>query len=163
METVNFSEVKEELLSNLKRRTLIPILGSGFTRNCPSTNGKVPSGEDYSQHMINQLLESQKFNEEDKETLIKQSFSTICDIYFELTDKDTRRKYLYDNFTNVSIQENKKSFCRWIGHISIPSTLMMALKKTVILIVSFAVIAKSKNIFSTQKNVLLKFMEMCGR
>lgn len=110
MDIVDFIEVKDELLSNLKRKTLLPVLGSGFTRGCTSFKGKVPSGEDYRKYMINQLLATQMFNDHDTEKLANDSFSNICDIYFELTNKNTRRKYLYDNFTNVNLEESKKKF-----------------------------------------------------
>lgn len=110
MEIVKFVDIKEEILSNLKRKTLLPILGSGFTRNCSSSNGKVPSGQDYRQHMIEQLIKNYDFNNYDAESLRKQSFSNVSDIYFELTSSENRKKYLYNNFTNVCIQENKKKF-----------------------------------------------------
>lgn len=110
MEIVSFAEIKEDLLSNLKRKTLLPILGSGFTRNCQSSNGKVPSGEDYRQHMIEQLLETQNFDKDDTTKLTNQSFSNICDIYFKLTDIEKQKKYLRNNFTNVVLPQNKKNF-----------------------------------------------------
>ena len=62
MEIVNFVDIKEEILSNLKRKTLLTILGSGFTRNCLSLNGKVPSGEDYRKYMIEQLIKNYNFS-----------------------------------------------------------------------------------------------------
>ena len=43
MKIIPFSEIKNELISNMQRGLLIPIIGSGFTRNCSSFRGKVPS------------------------------------------------------------------------------------------------------------------------
>ena len=43
---VSYSEVKLEIQQQLKRTALIPVLGSGFIRGCPSRVGKVPSGDD---------------------------------------------------------------------------------------------------------------------
>ena len=47
MKIVSFTEIRNELISNMQREMLIPIIGSGFTRNCSSLRGKVPSGDDY--------------------------------------------------------------------------------------------------------------------
>lgn len=110
MEVIKYEDIKDELLSNLKRRTLLPIIGSGFTRNCLSSKGKVPSGEDYRLYMIKQLLDNCDLTEEEKKTIQKQSFSNVCNIYFELTDANLRKQYLRDNFTGVNLEENKKKF-----------------------------------------------------
>ena len=57
MEVIKYKDIKDELLSNFKRKTLLPIIGSGFTRDCSSFKGKVPSGEDYRLYMVKQLLD----------------------------------------------------------------------------------------------------------
>ena len=53
---VSYSEVKSEIQQQLKRKALIPILGSGFTKGCASRNGTVPSGADYKEYMNLQVL-----------------------------------------------------------------------------------------------------------
>ena len=52
MEIVNFSDIYDTFMKNLKRKMIIPIIGSGFTLNSEAKNGKVPSGKDYQEHMI---------------------------------------------------------------------------------------------------------------
>ena len=81
MKVVEYKVIKDELLSHLKRKMLLPIIGSGFTRDCIASNGKVPSGADYRQYMINSLIESNNFTEKENEEIKNQSFSNICDIY----------------------------------------------------------------------------------
>lgn len=55
---VRYSEVKYEIQQHLKRGMLVPVLGSGFTRGCNSRSGKVPSGSDYKEYMIDEIYES---------------------------------------------------------------------------------------------------------
>ena len=47
MKVVNFTQIKDELINNMRRKMLIPVIGSGFTRGCDAYKGKVPSGKDY--------------------------------------------------------------------------------------------------------------------
>ena len=56
---------------------LIPIVGSGFTRNCPSYNGHVPSGEDYRQYMLEQIQEILPLSNAKKAELQGYSFPTF--------------------------------------------------------------------------------------
>lgn len=110
MKVVKYPDIKEELLSNLKRRMLLPIIGSGFTRGCPSLKGIVPSGKDYSKHMIAKLQETGKLNDEELKSLENLPFPNLCDIYYEITDINTRKTYLHNNFTGVCLDEAKKKF-----------------------------------------------------
>lgn len=40
MEIVNFSDIYDTFMKNLKRKMIIPIIGSGFTLNSEAKNGK---------------------------------------------------------------------------------------------------------------------------
>lgn len=53
---VSYEEVKDEMIQMMRRKMLIPVIGSGFTQGCLARTGKVPSGNDYYQYMINQLV-----------------------------------------------------------------------------------------------------------
>lgn len=55
MKVVNFTQIKDELINNMRRKMLIPVIGSGFTRGCDAYKGKVPSGKDYSEYMISKI------------------------------------------------------------------------------------------------------------
>ena len=78
MKIIPFSEIKNELISNMQRGLLIPIIGSGFTRNCSSFRGKVPSGNDYRRYMIGRILEAEPSLSVEKERLEKETFSQIA-------------------------------------------------------------------------------------
>ena len=110
MKVVSFNEVKEELVSNMRRNMLIPIIGSGFTRQCTSRKGEVPSGEDYRKHMIAEILKAIPLSESDQENLNRETFSNVSSIYHEHIDREAQKTFLRDNFTKVSIEENKKRF-----------------------------------------------------
>ena len=110
MKVVEFSEVREEMVKNFRRDSILPIIGSGFTRNCNSFKGRVPSGEDYRQYMIGKISEVCPFSDDDKKSLLKESFSNISSIYHKVVDRKQQECYLRNNFTRVSIEENKKDF-----------------------------------------------------
>lgn len=46
----------DEIISHFRGERLIPIIGSGFTRESVSKNGKVPSGHDMKNYMSNKLI-----------------------------------------------------------------------------------------------------------
>ena len=79
MEIVSFNDIRESFISNLRRKMIIPIIGSGFTRNCKSYKGRVPSGEDYRQYMIAEICSS--LSGITPENLENESFSNISSIY----------------------------------------------------------------------------------
>lgn len=110
MKTIPFSTIRNELISNMQRGMLIPIIGSGFTRNCNSFRGKVPSGDDYRRYMIGKIMEVYPSLAIEKERLEKESFSNISSMYHKVVPKENQERYLQDNFTRVSLEDKKKDF-----------------------------------------------------
>ncbi len=56
MEFVAFNTVRDRLFNDIKRHSIVPIIGSGFSRGCRTKHGgSVPSGEDYKKHMLKKL------------------------------------------------------------------------------------------------------------
>lgn len=110
MKTISFSEIRSELISNMQREMLIPIIGSGFTRNCTSLRGKVPSGDDYRQYMIDKIIEARPSLLSEKASLAKESFSNISSIYHKVVSNEAQERYLQDNFTRVSVEDKKRNF-----------------------------------------------------
>ena len=109
MKIVSFSEIRAEIISNMQRNMLIPIIGSGFTRNCRSIKGYVPSGSDYREYMIQKIMATYPDVITEKDRLFKENFSNISSMYHKIVPKEQQDTYLKDNFTRVSIEKNKKA------------------------------------------------------
>lgn len=107
---VTYSEVKSEIQQQLKRAALIPILGSGFTRGCTSRKGTVPSGDDYKEYMIDQIIKTRGYDDSKRLNYEKKQFSDISTIYHEIVPKEDQRDYLRNNFTKVGLSSEKKKF-----------------------------------------------------
>lgn len=107
---VPYSEVKLQIQQQLKRKLIVPVLGSGFTRGCPSQGGKVPSGDDYKNYMIDCIMKKHGFDESQRMNYEKKQFSEISTIYHEIIPNGEQRKYLRKNFTRVELSEDKKKF-----------------------------------------------------
>lgn len=108
MQKVKFSEIKSELIANMQSQTLIPIFGSGFTCDCKSCNGHVPSGKQYKDYMIVQLEKMESFSESESSSLKTSSFSDISTYYQKIISKQEQNSYLKDNFTNVKLESFKR-------------------------------------------------------
>lgn len=107
---VKYSDISSEIKQHLKKRMLIPIIGSGFTRRCKSRAGKVPSGEDYRNYMIDEIMKSRNYKEEKKKKYKDKHFSEVSTIYHNIVSSEKQREYLRDNFTKVILEDFKKAF-----------------------------------------------------
>lgn len=106
---VEYKEVKSDISKMMKRKSLIPVIGSGFTRGCEARKLKVPSGEDYKEYMINKIIEKNS-TEIKKGELEKEKFSEISMIYHKVVEENKQHTYLIDSFTKVKLDNNKKDF-----------------------------------------------------
>lgn len=95
--------LKEELLGFIRNKTLVPIIGSGFTVQCKSRNGIVPSGSKMKNYMFGEL--KRELGEE-----VLGNFSKVASAYDRHIKIDTRHKYLKDNFTYVQLEDEKLDF-----------------------------------------------------
>lgn len=71
MKIVKFNEIKNEIIQNFRRKSLIPCIGSGFSYQCLAQNGNVPSGKTYKEHMIKQLFDENVIPENEREAFTK--------------------------------------------------------------------------------------------
>ncbi|MHA7966033.1 SIR2 family protein [Paenibacillus sp. CAU 1782] len=105
---INDSSLHDELLMYIKKRSLIPVLGSGFSRGSAAKNGVVPNGSQMINHMKNELegvLNPSDFN------IIKSfTFSSLSETYFENIEPSSIYKYLSANFTEVKLADVQKKF-----------------------------------------------------
>ena len=110
MKFVKFSEIKDEIIQNFRRKSLIPCIGSGFSHNCTAYNGAVPCGSEYKNYMIKQLYDANIIPEDEREAFGKETFSEVSDLYHKEVKLCVRKKYLIDNFTKVVLPDVKKRF-----------------------------------------------------
>ena len=133
MEIVNFSDIYDTFMKNLKRKMIIPIIGSGFTLNSEAKNGKVPSGKDYQEHMIDSLCNKFEELKDSKEKMYNEPFSQIAELYIKQIDDIDKRNYFVSNFTDVKIREkNKIDFLKIEWPYIYTLNIYDAIEKTVI-------------------------------
>jgi len=101
-------EIRDNLVTFFKTKTLIPIVGAGFSCGSVSYNGTVPTGSEYKQQMINALAENTEFTPEEKNNFKNKSFSTLCDYYEDNANvlPSIRFDYLKSNFYKVSMHDD---------------------------------------------------------
>lgn len=110
MKVVNFTQIKDELINNMRRKMLIPVIGSGFTRGCDAYKGKVPSGKDYSEYMISKIAAQLSLTQAEIDSLKRDSFSNVSDIYHRAIPISSQKEYLKFNFTKVKLEDVKRKF-----------------------------------------------------
>lgn len=112
MNILNFEDAKEGLINYFKSKSLIPVIGSGFSMNELALNGTVPSGDSFKKHMLSELKKCAKISENDLLKIEKQSFSEICTFYEDndLIPKENRLKFYKNNFSEVKLSDEKKQF-----------------------------------------------------
>lgn len=111
IQCVSYDEVSNEIIQMMRRKTIIPVIGSGFTRDCIARSGKVLSGEDYYNYMIAQIVDQNPDEMKVKE-LNNESFSSISSIYHKMVQAEKQQSYLLNKFTNVKLENVKKNFLK---------------------------------------------------
>ena len=112
MNVVNFAEIGDELINNMRRKMLIPVIGSGFTRGCNAFRGNVPSGKDYKKYMVEKVTSCLSLQQSDIDSLTSDSFSNVSDTYHQVVPISEQKEYLRLNFTKVKLEDNKKKTIR---------------------------------------------------
>lgn len=110
MQIVQFSQIKDELISDMRRYMLIPIIGSGFTRGCTAYHGTVPSGKDYKEYMIQQIASKINLSDDELNQLKNDSFSDVSEVYHKIIPVQVQKEYLKANFTRVKLENCKIKF-----------------------------------------------------
>lgn len=101
-------EIRQDLITFLKNKSLVPVVGAGFSCGANAYRGKVPTGIMYKEHMIQELSNNSEISEEEKEELLNEKFSTLCDYYEddENVSQNCRLQYLKNNFYKVFMDKN---------------------------------------------------------
>jgi|GEM_PF-277660 len=101
--TICFEDIKEDIVNFFRRKSLIPIIGSGLSVGVTTPTGTVPSGSVFKEYMLNKLELTHKFSEDEMKGIQSETFSSICSIYEDdeyITSSD-RIDYLKNNFYNA--------------------------------------------------------------
>jgi len=112
IEFKNHSEIEELFKASLEKRTLIPIIGSGFTRGEKSRNGTVPSGDDFQNIMIEKICSHCHEITKDDFKQEGYKFSDIADEFFKRVPKEEYKRILQNLFTKVIIHSAKRRFLK---------------------------------------------------
>ena len=116
---MEFLNIKDDqtrnMLSNcIANKTLIPIIGSGFTAGEKSSGGSVPDGDKFRSIMIDAILTSSDELKNSQDALKKREFSQLAEIYLNekfvpgTIVKENIKKY----FSEVSLSKEKKLFIK---------------------------------------------------
>jgi hypothetical protein len=112
MQIVKFDDIRNEIIRNMKRQMLVPIVGSGFTQGCRSQSGIVPSGDEFKQHMVNAIVMERGLSEAEKSDLLNDKFSEVSAIYQTSVSEKSQKDYLKKHFTSVRIDNECK--CKFL-------------------------------------------------
>ena len=106
MDIIKLEDVKGELIKQIKRQSLYPVIGAGFTAGCIARNGKTPEGDELREKMLHQI----NANGYDTKGIEKKDLKKVSKYYKSLVSREDRTKYLIDNFTEIVLPESKKKF-----------------------------------------------------
>ena len=68
LKVISYKDISAELIKKFANNQLIPVIGSGFTANCESKHGTVPSGSSYKDYMLNTFCDTLQISADEKET-----------------------------------------------------------------------------------------------
>ena len=104
-----------ELVDLIKKDSLIPVFGSGYTRGCRAHDGKVPSGDDMKDHMKKSVSAVSGTCDHAYDNY---DFKKICRLYSKRVPGENQIKYFMDNFTEVQLPLSRRRFINiFNGHI----------------------------------------------
>ena len=108
-------DIEKELITFFSNKSLIPIVGSGLSGGVEASNGNVPTGTLYKEHMLKELISTEKFNDREQRDLKVSNFSSLSGFYEDdnLVDADVRFRYLKDNFYRSQFQDSDVR-CRFL-------------------------------------------------
>lgn len=101
--------IKDQIADLIVQNKLVPVIGSGFTRNCKALKGKVPSGEDMSSYLKDFAA---KAYGKDKKHYEKSSFPELCTYYSKRSTPIERFEYFSSYFTNIELSTEQIEFLR---------------------------------------------------
>lgn len=116
MEYLDIEDTKTEgiIRTCLENNSLIPILGSGYTKGEKSNGGVVPDGEMFKKIMISSILNSSPNFKDHVDQLNLREFSQIAEIYLnvKIVPAEIVKDDIKKNFLGVKLQGKKREFLK---------------------------------------------------
>ncbi|MDR3668829.1 MAG: SIR2 family protein [Ignavibacteriaceae bacterium] len=113
-------QLYEEICIELKRERLIPIIGSGFSKDSIAKRGKVPSVDSLKTILVGLISRLLDYDESDSTELQKKKLSEVAEIFWpayqseaQEADKKEFQQFMEDHFSNVQDLEAAK--CNFIN------------------------------------------------
>lgn len=115
MNVINFNDKSsscDELIDSFHRGHLIPIVGSGFTKGCNTSNDVVPDGSQMQHIMIKEICKSnEKLSLSDFESR-QLRFSQVADYFYRFVSEERQHEIIRKKFLNVKLSYYKKLFLK---------------------------------------------------
>ena len=115
MKVINLADNKEYILKlskYIQRGSLVPIIGSGFTKGCKANNHTVPDAKGMLKIMITEICKANHELSESDFGSRELRFSQIADYFYRFVDKSRQHQIIKNYFVNVKIDNEKRLFLR---------------------------------------------------
>lgn len=99
------SDLENEIKEMLCKKTIIPIIGSGFSKGAIAMRGIVPSGDDMKKYMLEEL--STYIQTDD---IKNKTFAQISSYYNKIVPNASKKQYIIDCFLKVRLHDERKNF-----------------------------------------------------
>lgn len=97
-----------------RERSLLPVIGAGFSKNAVTTEASVPGTDDFTRIMLSSLREHVG---PDAATLERYTFSEVAEYFLnpEFVPRKASRELIRRHFIGVKLSRDKKAFleCPW--------------------------------------------------
>ncbi|MCI5191222.1 MAG: SIR2 family protein, partial [Candidatus Electrothrix sp. AS4_5] len=116
MEYLDITDKKTEGIIKicLENKTLIPVIGAGYTAGEKNKTGSVPNGDQFKEVMISTITSSSPALQTHVDQLHKRSFSQIAELYMnkDIVPRSRVKEDIEQNFLGVKLEERKKDFLK---------------------------------------------------
>lgn len=107
-------ELKDLFENHFNKKNFVPFLGSGVTKNCPASRGRVPSVDDLKKRLIQTVAQIEGYNETEQIDLSKAKLAQVAELFWQAlshTDDASFRveffSYIEDHFSGVHDLSNE--------------------------------------------------------
>lgn len=130
MRVFNFSKetdknvLKEMFQGHFRRRDIVPIFGSGFTRGFRAAQGHVPSVDELKKELISIIAGIENYSDDDRNELKQLNLSDLAEIFWPALEREETPQLYRDQFDcyiehhfcgvhDLPLQHRRLINCRW--------------------------------------------------